>query len=158
MTLLIALVILVALIIMAIAIYNKLVRLRNTVKTSWSDIDVQCKKRYDLVPNLVETVKGYAKHETAAIRAVTDARKALVSAKDLPSRVKANAGLETALKTIFEDLSAKTADQAASAVADAIDTYVKTGTIAFSSGNINGSCPPSGGPLTGGTGTGGTIS
>ena len=45
-----------------IAIYNKLVRLRNTVKSSWSDIDVQCKKRYDLVPNLVETVNGYASH------------------------------------------------------------------------------------------------
>ena len=52
-----------AVVIFGIAIYNKLIRLRNTVKSSWSDIDVQLKKRYDLVPNLVETVKGYALHE-----------------------------------------------------------------------------------------------
>ena len=58
MTLLIILIIIAVLVIAVIAIYNKLVRLRNTVKSSWSDIDVQCKKRYDLVPNLVETVKG----------------------------------------------------------------------------------------------------
>jgi LemA protein len=57
-----------------ISIYNKLVRLRNTVKTSWSDIDVQCKKRYDLVPNLVETVKGYASHERTVFEKVTQAR------------------------------------------------------------------------------------
>jgi len=47
----------------AISIYNKLIRLRNTSQSAWSDIDVQLKKRYDLVPNLVETVKGYAAHE-----------------------------------------------------------------------------------------------
>ena len=58
MTLLVVLIIVAILVIAAIAIYNKLVRLRNTVKSSWSDIDVQCKERYGLVPNLVETVKA----------------------------------------------------------------------------------------------------
>ncbi len=57
-----------------ISLYNKLVRLRNTVRSAWSDIDVQLKKRYDLVPNLVETVKGYATHEQSLFAKVTDAR------------------------------------------------------------------------------------
>ena len=79
----IILIILAALIIMVIAIYNKLVRLRNTVKSSWSDIDVQCKKRYDLVPNLVETVKGYASHEKAVFEKVTQARAMAMQATTL---------------------------------------------------------------------------
>ena len=57
-----------------ISLYNKLVRLRNTVRSAWSDIDVQLKKRYDLVPNLVETVKGYAAHEQSLFAKVTEAR------------------------------------------------------------------------------------
>jgi cell division protein FtsL len=74
MTLLVILIIIAVLVVAVIAIYNKLVRLRNTVKSSWSDIDVQCKKRYDLVPNLVETVKGYASHERTVFEKVTEAR------------------------------------------------------------------------------------
>ncbi len=74
MTLLIILIIIAILVIAVVSIYNKLVRLRNTVKSSWSDIDVQCKKRYDLVPNLVETVKGYASHERGVFEKVTEAR------------------------------------------------------------------------------------
>ncbi len=62
MTLIIILIVLAILVAVVIAIYNKLVRLRNTVRSSWADIDVQCKKRFDLVPNLVEAVKGYASH------------------------------------------------------------------------------------------------
>lgn len=58
----------------AIVIYNKLVRLRNTMRSSWSDIDVQLKKRHDLVPNLVDTVKGYARHEKNVLEEVTEAR------------------------------------------------------------------------------------
>ena len=58
----------------AVVIYNKLVRLRNTVRSSWSDIDVQLKKRFNLVPSLVETVKAYAKHESGVFEKVTEAR------------------------------------------------------------------------------------
>ncbi len=95
-------IILVALaIIIIISYYNRFAVLGNRIDNSLSQIDVQLKRRADLIPNLIETVKGYAKHETAAIKAVTDARKAMLSAKDLPSKVKANVGLESALKTIF---------------------------------------------------------
>ena len=81
--------------------YNKIVLSANRIDNAWSQIDVQLKKRSDLVPNLIETVKGYMKHEKAAIKAVTDARKALVSAKGVEGKVKANEGLEGALKTVF---------------------------------------------------------
>ncbi|HQY01144.1 MAG TPA: LemA family protein, partial [Flavobacteriales bacterium] len=60
----------------AIAIYNKLVKLKNLVAEAWSGIDVQLKKRYDLIPNLVETVKGYAAHEKETFENVTKARAA----------------------------------------------------------------------------------
>ena len=66
--------IIVVLIIAFIVIYNKLVRLRNQVKNAWAQIDVQLKRRYDLIPNLVETVKGYMKHERETLEAVTKAR------------------------------------------------------------------------------------
>lgn len=58
----------------AVILYNRLVRLRNTVRSSWSDIDVQLKKRFNLVPSLVETVKAYAKHEREVFEKVTEAR------------------------------------------------------------------------------------
>jgi LemA protein len=61
-------------VVIAIVIYNKLVRLRNTMRSSWSDIDVQLKKRHDLVPNLVDTVKGYAAHEKGVFEEVTETR------------------------------------------------------------------------------------
>jgi LemA protein len=61
-------------------LYNRLVRLRNTAESSWSDIDVQLKKRYNLVPNLVETVKAYAKHEREVFTKVTEARNAAMQA------------------------------------------------------------------------------
>ncbi len=81
--------------------FNKFARLGNRIDNSLSQINVQLKRRADLIPNLIETVKGFAKHETAAIKAVTDARKALVSAKGVENKVKADEGLEKALKTIF---------------------------------------------------------
>ncbi|MAG10897.1 hypothetical protein CMI44_01125 [Candidatus Pacearchaeota archaeon] len=81
--------------------YNRFAVLLNRIENSLSQIDVQLKRRADLIPNLVEAVKGFMKHEKAAIKAVTDARKALVSAKDIKGKVKADAGLEKALKTIF---------------------------------------------------------
>ncbi len=92
----------VALIIILIMIYyNRFAVLSNRIDNSLSQIDVQLKRRADLIPNLVESVKGYMKHEKAAIKAVTDARKSLVSAKDIPSRVKANNILEGALGKLF---------------------------------------------------------
>ncbi len=101
MTLLIILAIVAALIITVIAIYNKLVRLRNTVKSSWSDIDVQCKKRYDLVPNLVETVKGYASHEKAVFEKVTQARAMAMQATTPQEMAKAENMLRDTLKSLF---------------------------------------------------------
>jgi LemA protein len=92
----------VALIIMVFFSYfNRFAVLGNRIDNSLGQIDVQLKRRADLIPNLVETVKGYAKHEKAAIKEVTDARKALVSAEGIEKRVKANEQLQSALKTIF---------------------------------------------------------
>jgi LemA protein len=84
-----------------IAIYNKLVRLRNTVRSSWSDIDVQCKKRYDLVPNLVETVKGYASHEKTVFEKVTQARSMAMQATSPAEMAKAENMLRDTLKSLF---------------------------------------------------------
>jgi len=81
--------------------YNRFVVLSNRIDNSLSQIDVQLKRRADLIPNLIKTVKGFAKHETAAIKAVTDARKALVGAQDIVGKVKADNMLESALKSIF---------------------------------------------------------
>ncbi|MEK6918094.1 MAG: LemA family protein [Nanoarchaeota archaeon] len=88
------------LIIVFISYYNRFAVLSNRIDNSLSQIDVQLKRRADLIPNLVESVKGYMKHEKAAIKAVTDARKALVSG-DLPSRIKANDKLEGFLGKLF---------------------------------------------------------
>lgn len=81
--------------------YNRFIVLANRIKNSLSQIDVQLKRRADLVPNLIETVKGFAKHEKEAINAVTKAREALVSAKGVEDKVKANNVLEGALGKIF---------------------------------------------------------
>ena len=83
------------------AIYNKLIRLRNTVKSSWSDIDVQLKKRYDLVPNLVETVKGYAAHEKTVFEKVTQARSLAMQATAPAEKAKAENMLGETLKSLF---------------------------------------------------------
>jgi LemA protein len=101
MTLLIILIIIAIIIFSGIAIYNKLIRLRNTVKSSWSDIDVQCKKRYDLVPNLVETVKGYASHEKAVFEKVTQARSMAMQATSPAEMAKAENMLRDTLKSLF---------------------------------------------------------
>lgn len=81
--------------------YNRFAVLGNRVENSLSQINVQLKRRADLIPNLIETVKGFAKHEKEAIKAVTEARKALVSAKGVEKKVKADQQLESALKSIF---------------------------------------------------------
>ena len=85
-----------------IATFNRLVTLRNRVKEAWSDIEVQLKRRYDLIPNLVETVKGYAKHETSAFENVTKARAAAISGSANPHDQAAKENmLSGALKSIF---------------------------------------------------------
>ncbi len=81
--------------------YNRFVRLINLIENSLAQIDVQLKKRGDLVPNLLESVKGYMKHERAVITEVTNARKAMISAKDFSGKVKAGAELEGALGRLF---------------------------------------------------------
>ena len=90
-----------AVVIFGIAIYNKLIRLRNTVKSSWSDIDVQLKKRYDLVPNLVETVKGYASHEKNVFENVTKARSMAMHTATPADKAKAENMLTDTLKSLF---------------------------------------------------------
>ncbi|MEW6418052.1 MAG: LemA family protein [Nitrospirota bacterium] len=91
----------IAIISFGIAIYNKLIRLRNTVKSSWSDIDVQLKKRYDLVPNLVETVKGYAAHEKTVFEKVTTARSMAMRASTPVDKAKAENMFTETLKSLF---------------------------------------------------------
>lgn len=101
MTLLVILMIVFVLVGAVVAIYNKLVRLRNTVKSSWSDIDVQCKKRFDLVPNLVETVKGYAAHEKTVFEKVTQARTMAMQASSPAEMAKAENMIRDTLKSLF---------------------------------------------------------
>ena len=89
---------------LVIAMYNGLIRLKNRVDEAWSDIDVQLKRRYDLIPNLVETVKGYAAHEQATFEKVIQARNAAMSAQasgDAEARGKAEETLSGTLKSIF---------------------------------------------------------
>ena len=95
-------IILVALIVLALIYYfNKFVILGNRIDNSLAQIDVQLRKRADLIPNLIESVKGYMKHERGVITEVTNARKVLVGARDLPARVKAGDALQAALSRVF---------------------------------------------------------
>ena len=84
-----------------IAIYNGLVRRRNQADEAWSDIEVQMKRRYDLIPNVVETVKGYAAHERGVLEGVTAARTAAMGAQGADARVKAENQLSNTLRTLF---------------------------------------------------------
>ena len=81
--------ILVILIIMIIGIYNSLVRLRNQVKNAWAQIDVQLKRRHDLIPNLIETVKGYMVHERETLTKITEARSMAMNATTIPQKAAA---------------------------------------------------------------------
>ncbi len=88
----------VALLVVAFAaMYNSLVNLRNRVQNAWSQIDVQLKRRYDLIPNLVETVKGYAAHERETFQAVTEARAAAMAATTVADQARAENELSQAL-------------------------------------------------------------
>lgn len=84
-----------------VGVFNGLVGWRNRVKESWSDIDVQLKRRYDLIPNLVETVKGYATHEKDALEAVISARAKAMGATTVAEHAQAENMLTGALKSIF---------------------------------------------------------
>ncbi len=95
--LIIIIAVLVLLILSAIGIYNALVRLRNQVDNAWSQIDVQLKRRHDLIPNLVETAKGYMHHERGTFEAITNARAAAMGAKGVADAAKAEGALGQAL-------------------------------------------------------------
>ena len=84
-----------------IHMYNKLIGLRNRVKNSYAQIDVQLKRRNDLIPNLVETVKGYASHEKGVLEEVTHARTNVMNASNIQETSEANNQLTGALKTLF---------------------------------------------------------
>ena len=91
-----------ALIVVAlIGIYNRLVTLRQRIKNAWAQIEVQLKRRYDLIPNLVNTVKGYAAHEKETFEKVTEARTMAMQAKDVNAQAGAENALSGALKTLF---------------------------------------------------------
>jgi len=83
-----------------VVVYNRLITLRNRVKNAWAQIDVQLKRRYDLIPNLVETVKGYMKHERATLTEITKLRTQIISG-NVEERAKANNALSATLKSIF---------------------------------------------------------
>ncbi|HSL57840.1 MAG TPA: LemA family protein [Acidimicrobiales bacterium] len=99
--LLIILAIVVVLVIFVIMTYNKLVSLRNRIENAWAQIDVQLKRRYDLIPNLVETVKGYASHESETLEKVIQARNMAVSAEGVHDQAQAENMLTGALKSLF---------------------------------------------------------
>ena len=103
-TLLIVLGVIVVIALAIIGIYNSLIRLKNRVDEAWSDIDVQLKRRYDLIPNLIETVKGYASHERETLEKVVQARNAAMQAQsggDAKKQAEAENMLSSTLKSIF---------------------------------------------------------
>ena len=93
--------VIVVLILVFIMMYNRFVVLKNRIDNAWAQIDVQLKRRYDLIPNLIETVKGYAKHEKTVFTEVTAARTALMNATSLKDKAKANNQLTSTLKSLF---------------------------------------------------------
>lgn len=99
--LIVILVILIVLVIAIIGLYNNLVKLRNMVDNAWAQIDVQLQRRLDLVPNLVETVKGYASHESGTLQNVIEARSAVMSADTPEGKMAADNILTGTLKSLF---------------------------------------------------------
>jgi len=97
----IVLAIIAALVLYVVVQYNGLVRLRNRIENAWSQIDVQLQRRYDLIPNLVETVKGYATHEREVFERVTQARNQALNAQGVANQAQAENMLTGALKSLF---------------------------------------------------------
>lgn len=89
------------LLIMGIAVYNSLIHLRNRWENAWAQVDVQLRRRYDLIPNLVETVKGYARHEREVFERVTEARTRAINASTVAEHGQAENQLTLALKSLF---------------------------------------------------------
>lgn len=100
-TIIIVLAVIFVVLLYIMAVYNGLITLRNRVKEAWSDIDVQLKRRYDLIPNLVETVKGYASHEKETFDKVIQARSKAMSATGLKEKGEAENALSGTLKSLF---------------------------------------------------------
>ena len=100
-TLYVVLIVLVLIVLWAVGAYNHFVRMIQRAKEAWADIDVQLKRRYDLIPNLVETVKGYAAHERGVFENVTAARSAAMGANGLAAKGAAENMLSGALKSLF---------------------------------------------------------
>ena len=98
MVTIISLVVVVVLLLVVIGLYNSMVGLRNNRENAFADIDVQLKQRHDLIPNLVETVKGYMKHEASTLQAVTDARSGAMNARTIDEKVAAENKLGSALQ------------------------------------------------------------
>ena len=94
-------IVLVIIVLWAVLSFNGLVSRRNRAQEAWSDIDVQLKRRYDLIPNLVNTVKGYATHESAAFENVTRARAAAMGATSLADKSQAETTLAASIKSVF---------------------------------------------------------
>jgi len=97
----VVLLVIVAIVLWIIGVFNGLVVLKNRAKEAWADIDVQLKRRYDLIPNLVETVKGYATHERELFEKVTQARASAMSATGLKDKGDAENALSGTLKSLF---------------------------------------------------------
>ena len=95
------LIILVVLVIAVIALYNSLVTMRLRVKNAWSQIDVQLQRRFDLIPNLVETVKGYMEHESEVLTKIADLRSSWANAKTVDQKADLDNQLSESLKTIM---------------------------------------------------------
>ncbi|MEW5807307.1 MAG: LemA family protein [Acidobacteriota bacterium] len=95
------LIVIVLLVVFVINIYNSLIRLRNQVRNAWSQIDVQLKRRHDLIPNLVETAKGYMKHERGTLESVTEARSRAMNAGTVGEKSRAESDLSGALSRFF---------------------------------------------------------
>jgi len=99
--LIVVLAVVAAVVVWLIGVYNSLIKLRNRTDEAWSDIDVQLKRRYDLIPNLVSTVKGYAAHESGTFEKVTKARTEAMGAQGAEAKGKAENMLSETLKSIF---------------------------------------------------------
>jgi len=97
----IILIVVAAVVLWVIAVFNGLIRLKNSTDEAWSDIDVQLKRRHDFIPNLIETVKGYAAHEKQAFESVTNARAKAMGAQGIEEKGKAENMLSGTLKTLF---------------------------------------------------------
>lgn len=101
----VAIVVVFALIIWYVSTRNNFVRLKNKVEEAWATIDVFLKKRYDLIPNLVATVKGYADHESETLKAVVEARSLAMSANSADAKMQAEKNLSSSLRTLFTAVS-----------------------------------------------------